>query len=77
MYRVTITYTLKASNRLAAELHTDGICTALRYNKPEVENVEWDIDEWSSGIHPLDIIDPPDAPIASRKAPPKELPRGE
>lgn len=46
-FEAQITFRFKASSPLVAELYVDGLCTAMRYNKPEIveKTVQWGVQQ--------------------------------
>jgi hypothetical protein len=82
LYRVTLTYYLDVDRRQIAELHTDGVRVALQYNKPEVHDVSWKLEQVDRSPEP-DLPALYDDPETHRQIhselskPRKELPRGE
>jgi hypothetical protein len=53
IYEGTITFRFLSPSQRVAELYIDGVCTALRYNKPEVapSSVQWNLSEASDDLH--------------------------
>lgn len=77
IYEGTITFRFRAPSQQVAELYIDGLCTALRYNKPEIasKSVRWDLNEVSDDLQRTEfqIDEPRDAeglPDAGHQLPP-------
>lgn len=79
-YEGTITFRYHAPSRLTAELYIDGLCAAMRYNKPEIAEkyVLWNIAEVSDDLTYTEgelngVLDPPDE-TADERLTPLQLP---
>jgi hypothetical protein len=55
-YEATITFRFRAPSPQVADIYVDGLCTALRYNKPEIDekSVQWQIQPVQDDLHQME-----------------------